>query len=147
MSIFFFKLMLTKACLQENGSSKLLLHLSFILYIDFYLIYCMSQVGEEAFLSFLANREELNEKKISYCSSVTICLQLPVRLWYPMEIRWYPSHCYKHFFRSKSPIWVILQEPRQHFTVFFLHLLDFRARRYGYIVILSWKVSSFILKI
>lgn len=63
MSIFFFKLMLTKACLQENGSSKLLLHLSFILYIDFYLIYCMSQVGEEAFLSFLANREELNEKK------------------------------------------------------------------------------------
>lgn len=85
--------------------------------------------------------------KKSCCSSVTICLQLPARLRYLMEIHWYPSQCYKRFFRSKSHIWVILQEPRQHFAVFFLHLLDFWACRYYCIVILSWKVSSLILTI
>lgn len=61
MSILFYKLTPAKFCLLEDASSKFLLHLKFILCIDLYLIYCMSQVGEEA-LSFLANREELNEK-------------------------------------------------------------------------------------
>lgn len=65
-------------CLLENGSSKFWLHLAFISYKDLYLIYCMSQAGEKASLSFLANREEPNEKIC--CSSVTVCLQLPLRL-------------------------------------------------------------------
>lgn len=115
MSIFFYKMMPAKFCLLENASSKFLLHLKFILCVDFYLIYCTSQVGEEV-LSFLANREELNEKKNqTYCSSVTTCLHLPAKLRYPMEIHWYPSDHYKHFCRSKSHIWVIPQEPRQYF--------------------------------
>lgn len=62
MPIFFFKPTPATVCLRENGTSKFLLHLSFILHTDLYLIYCMSQVGEEGSLSFLANREELNEK-------------------------------------------------------------------------------------
>lgn len=119
--LFFINWCLLSFFLLENGSSKFLLHLSFISYIDIYLIYCMSQVGEEAFLSIFTNREELNEKP--YCSSGTICSQLPARHWYPMEIHWYPSHCYKHSFPSKSHIWVLLQGPRQHFTIFFPPLL------------------------
>lgn len=67
--LFFINCCLLSFFLLENISSKFLLHLSFISYIDIYLIYCMSQVGEEASLSILANREELNEKTLLFFRS------------------------------------------------------------------------------
>lgn len=70
--------------LLENGSSKFLLHLSFISYIDIYLICCMSKVGEEAFLSILAKREELNGKPLLFFS--TNLLPAPSQALIPMEI-------------------------------------------------------------
>lgn len=68
--LFFTNWCLLSFLLLENGSSKFLLHLSFISYTDLYLICCRSQVGEEALLSILAKREELNEKTLLFSNNL-----------------------------------------------------------------------------
>lgn len=93
----------------------------------------------------LVNREDLNEK--TPVVPLTICLQLPGRLWYPMRytdthhiatnVSSDPNHTSELLYKSPDSISLYL----------ILHLLEFWSCRFYCIVILNLKVSSLISKI